>query len=65
MLESVVSPRALGVDSAFATPVLQKIACLARSPAQVQGPCLFARVLPRRDGIGLTKKRAQHARIFH
>jgi len=32
MLESEVSPRALGVDSASATPVLQKIACVARSP---------------------------------
>jgi hypothetical protein len=63
----VVSPRALvsSAESASATPVLPKIACLAHSPAQVRGPCWYARVLPRRDGIGPTKKRAQYARIFH
>ena len=61
----MVSPRALGVDSASATPVLQNFACFACSPAQVRGPCRFARVLPRRDGIRPTKKWAQPARIFH
>ena len=58
------APRALSVDFASAALVLQKIACLARSPVQVRRPCWFVCVLPRRDSIRPTKKRAQHAHIF-
>jgi len=56
--------RALGANFATATPMLQKFACSACLTAQVRGPCRFARVLPRRDGLGPTKKRTQHARFF-
>ena len=60
----VVPPRALCADFATATPLLQKFACSDCVPAQVRGPCRFARVLPRRDGLGPTKKRMQQVRLF-
>jgi len=67
VLDGVVSPRSLvsGAESASATPCLPKIAIHAHSPAHVRGPYWYARVLPRRDGVGPTKERAQHAYIFH
>jgi len=67
VLDGVVLPCSLvsGAESASAAPCLPKIAIRAHSPAQVRGPCWYARVLPRRDGVRLTKERAQYAYIFH
>jgi len=67
VLDGVVSPCSLvsGAESASATPCLPKIAVRAHSPAQVRRPCQYARVLPRREGIGTTKERTQYAYIFH
>jgi len=62
-----VSPRSRvsGQVSVAAVLYLPKIAYRARSPAQVRGPCRHARILPRRDGIWLTKVRAQCVHFFH
>ena len=67
VFDVVVSPRFLvpGEESASAAPCLPKFAGHAHSPAQVRGPCRYARVLPRGDGVGPTKDRAQYAYIFH
>jgi len=56
VLDGVDSPRSLvlGAESASAAPCLPRIAIHAHSPAQVRGPCWYARVLPRRDSSGLS-----------
>ena len=66
VFDALVSPCSLvsGQVSVSAVPHLPKIAFRVRSPAQVRGLCQYARVFPRRDGVGPTKVRAQCAYIF-
>jgi len=61
VLDGVVSPRSLVPDAESAVPGLPKIAIHAHSPAQVRGPCWYACVLSRGDGIGQTKERDEYA----
>ena len=59
VFDGVVSPRSLvsSAESATADPCLPKIVIHVHSPAPVRVPCRYARVLPRRDGVGPTKER--------
>ena len=63
-LEGIVSPRSLVPGAKSAPSRVSNMAIRVHFPAQVRGPCRFARVLPRGDGVGPTKKRTQNAYIF-
>jgi len=63
----VVSPRDLvqGSESASATHCVSNIASRVFFLALVRRPCRFASILPRRNGVGPTKKQTQVADILH
>ena len=67
LLDDTVSPRDLvqGAESASASHCVSNIAIRVFFPAPVREPCWFARVLPRRDCVGPTRKRTQVADILH
>jgi len=66
-LEDVVSPLDLvqGAESASAAHCVSNIAIRVFFSAPVRRPCRFARILPRRDGVGPTKKQTQFADILY
>jgi len=63
----VGSPRDLvqGAESASADHCVPNIASRVLFLAPVRRPCRFARILPRRDGVGPTKKQTQVDDILH
>ena len=65
--DDVVSPRdrVQGAASVSAVHCVSNIPIRVLFPVPVRRPCQFARILPRRDGVGPTKKQTQFADILH